>query len=88
MAEGEGADELLGPSHLLLMQPRAAEGLEIDLSELSLEEIDALALFLSLVLAEARESCAYRDKIAEEAFQNGSDTYYRIYRSVPTVVER
>lgn len=62
-------------------------GLPIPLTSLTLEELNALEGVLVKAISAARPIVAERDRIAEEAANNGDDTYYRRHRSSPKVSE-
>lgn len=87
---GEGSVAGLGPSHVLavvfLSNPK--KPLSIDFSMMSKAEIEATREFILSLLAEAQEVCEHRDKKAQEAFEDGDDSNYRLYRTIPKVVER
>lgn len=88
---GEGANEGWGITHILsFFSKRGSKkvNLSIDLSEMTGEELIAVKQLVDVVFEEAQEVCEHRDRIVQEAFQNGEDTHYRLYRTVPKVVER
>lgn len=87
---GEGQLEGWGASHILSIIFKSGGGrvTSIELSEMTVKEIDAVKELMDTVFAEAREVCEHRDTKAREAYEDGNDTHYRLYRTVPKVVER
>jgi hypothetical protein len=87
---GEGSLPGWGPTHMLtLISKRGTNRVfSMELSEMTAEELDATKEMLDKVFAEARPICEYRDKKAREAFDEGDDSHYRLYRQVPGIFER
>jgi hypothetical protein len=87
---GEGAREGWGETHSVSMIARRGNSyyLTINLSEMTSEELLAIKDFFNKVFDEAQEICQRRDTLAREAYESGDDSDYRLYRSVPAVVER
>jgi hypothetical protein len=88
--KGEGSVPGWGISHMLTFIYKRGKNAapSIELTEMTVEELDAVKKMFDTVFAEAREVCAHRDRLAQEAFEDGDDSHFRLYRRVPDVVER
>lgn len=58
------------------------------LTTLTEKELDAFQRVVTAACARARKTIVERDRIAEEAFQRGDNSYARSYRRVPVVLDR
>lgn len=78
----------LGPN-LRLVSPRSSgRPISWNLSALTEEELDILVDFFKQLEARIRPIIRLRDKVAQDAWNEGNDSYYRIYREVPQFVVR
>lgn len=88
---GEGSLTGWGVTHVLsFFQKRGNQQrtFSVDLSEMTLQEVQAVKDMFDKVFAEAQKVCEHRDQLAREAYEDGDDSHYRLYRTVPKVVER
>lgn len=87
---GEGQLAGWGISHILsIIYKKGSVGTaSFELTEMTLEELEAVKKLFDTVFDEAREVCELRDRLAQEAYEDGDDSHYRLYRTVPTMVER
>jgi len=87
---GEGSVKGWGVTHILGIFTKrfGAHSMVIDLSEMTTQELDATKELLDVMFAEAHEVCEHRDQLAREAYEDGNDTHYRLYRTVPAMVDR
>lgn len=76
-----GPDVFLG-----FTSPR--DGVNINLSKLTHDELTALKEVTDMAFANAQQVVLQRDANAKEALQNGDDSYVRIYRRVPEIIIR
>lgn len=82
-------DDRLGPSVSLLLSSRFdAKTIKFILTNLTGPELDAFQRTILHAIELARPSVEIRDKLAKEAFDNGDDSYERVYRAVPVIVVR
>lgn len=89
--KGEGSQEEWGPTHVIAqayLKGGNRRVFYLDLTEFTLEELEAVEQFYMAAFSDARDICELRDRLAQEAFDNGDDAYFRIYRQVPQLVER
>jgi len=87
---GEGQLEGWGNTHLIAFALNVDGGpiTTLELTEMTKEEITEVKKFIDAVFAEAQEVCELRDRLAREAFEDGDDSHYRLYRVIPNMVER
>lgn len=89
--KGEGSLEGWGTTHTLTIISSLGSRekvMSIPLSEFTHEEIVAFQKFFNEVVDRARPVTELRDKKAREAFDEGDDSFYRLYRAVPRYTER
>lgn len=79
--------EIGDPVRLVLRVPRARP-IIMYLTSLTVAELDALQTFFNKAIDLARPIAAKLDAQAQQAFEEGDDSYSRIYRAVPEIVER
>lgn len=86
---------LVGPdngsgSDIVIHNPRPGKmpDMNIKLSNLTEQELDALEELFMSAFAWARPVVKQRDKEAADAWAEGDDSYTRCYRALPTVVYR
>lgn len=60
----------------------------LNLTSYTIEELEAVATFIINLINKARPIVKWRDQEAEEAFQNGDDSFSRSYRPLPHLVDR
>lgn len=60
----------------------------IGLASLTEEELDLFEEFILMALKMARPVVQVRDRIAREAFEDGDDSFSRIYRQQPKLIVR
>lgn len=58
------------------------------LSDMTRDELAATKEFWDISFAQAQSIVEARDRIAQEAFANGDDSYHRLYRQVPRILVR
>jgi hypothetical protein len=68
-----------------LFKPRS---MIIDLSSLTMDELNALQDMLNRAVERVKPRVKELDAYAEERFQDGTATYDRLYRTIPKVYER
>lgn len=61
---------------------------QLPLTTLTSEELAACKQIFDMAFANAQPIVAERDRIAQEALDEGDDSYSRIYRAVPTLLVR
>lgn len=91
--EIEAADEL---AHEYLMQPEVElqitpskrQTIKLKLTGMSTDELDAVRKVLNIAIDEAQAATREMDRIARLAWENGDDSYSRLYRQVPEVFVR
>jgi hypothetical protein len=74
---------------LQLMMPRpGGRAISMNFSALTLAELEAIREFFNLLFDLATPVVKARDKVAQDAFDAGDDSYARIYRQVPQLIIR
>src|SRR6478609_4641970 len=78
-----------GPD-VVLFHPTAGRlpDISINLTNMTAEELDAIRELLTTALDWAQPVVELRDKEAQDAQEQGDDSFSRLYRAVPTVVYR
>jgi hypothetical protein len=77
-----------GPTVKVLIPQQNARTVTFDFTHLTWEEFDAVRKFFDIVFAAAESTVKLRDKVAEDAFAAGDDSFSRSYRQVPQFVVR
>lgn len=62
--------------------------MSVSLSDMTPEELNEFQKFVNLVIDRARPVTELREIKAKEAFDEGDDSYYRLYRPLPRYVDR
>jgi hypothetical protein len=84
-----GEDKGSGPDVVLFLpRPGRIPDVAINLTNLTEPELTALSDLFEAAFIWARPVVRQRDKEADDAWQNGDDSYSRSYRPLPTVVYR
>lgn len=79
-----------GTSYVLYLNQPTGRGRPIawNLSAMTAAELEVLRDFFNLAFDLADPVTRERDKVAHEAFEQGDDSYARVYRGVPEFVKR
>jgi hypothetical protein len=77
-----------GPTVKILIPRYTGTTVYWDLTHLTSEELEATKQFMDLAFETARPIVEERDRIANEAFSRGDDSFSRVYRAVPKLVVR
>jgi hypothetical protein len=77
----------LPPDKLLFMH-RGRIGSTLYLSRMTYDEVCKLQEFINMVLDSVKDRCKRLDAKAQEAFDDGDDSFSRIYRPVPEIYVR
>lgn len=78
-----------GPTFALVFQfPKVRYPISISLGVMTVHEVKALQAFLNAAFELAEPIATERDRKAEDAYQNGDDSYTRLYRQLPQLVIR
>lgn len=77
----EGPEVIMGFS-------RDGELMYMNLTSLTHRELQALKEFMNIAVANAQDIVIRRDEAAQEALENGDDSFVRIYRRIPEIVIR
>lgn len=67
---------------------RNGKGMMLPLTHFTASELDAMKEIIDRAFSEARGESHRRDVAAQEAAENGHDTFARLYRPVPQVMYR
>lgn len=78
----------MGPSVRLFLPRPNARTIIFDITSLTLDELVKLREFYNLLFDLAEPSVRLRDKVAQDAFNNGDDSYTRSYRPLGEAVVR
>lgn len=78
-----------GPN-VVLYVPRTGSRIPLimNITALTIEELDAMEAFFKLIFDEARPIVVERDRVAREAFDSGDDSFARVYRQLPQFIIR
>lgn len=82
--ESEQGDNIV----LMITVPGSRRPLKWNLSAMTLEELEATRQFFEHLFDLADPIIRERDKVADEAFSRGDDSYNRVYRSLPQFITR
>lgn len=85
--EGEPVSEE-GPSYVLILPRRGARPLTFNITALTLEELEMTRRFFNELFDLAEPIVRHRDKVAQNAADEGDDSYARYYREIPQYVIR
>lgn len=77
-----------GPTVRLMIPQKNGRTLFQDITALTLPELEMLREFYNLLFDLAEPSVRERDRIAQDAYDKGDDSYARSYRPVPQFVVR
>ena len=77
-----------GPTVKVLLPQQGARTVMLDFTHLTGEELDAVKQFFEMVFQAAEPIVRARDKVAEDAFAAGDDSFSRSYRQVPQFIVR
>lgn len=85
-----GTDSGESGNDIVLFSPRPGKvpDFAINLSSLTLEELEAMETLIKTAFEWARPICKLRDQEAQDAFNAGDDSITRVYRAVPQLVFR
>lgn len=72
------------PSVFLNHPQPGARSHNLNLTNLTVAELDTWKKLVDLAYEKARPTCVERDRIAAEAYANGDDSYVRSYRREPS----
>lgn len=87
--EEEAVRKESGPTYrLLLPRPNGGRAVSYNLTALTHEEFLVLKKFFLMVFDLVEPVVIQRDKVAQDAFAKGDDSFARIYRQVPQLVVR
>lgn len=81
-------DKEAGPTVRLYLPRPGARPMQYNLTALTKQELDWLRDLLNLACDLAEPIVEHRDKVAQDAFDNGDDSFARIYRQVPQLIVR
>jgi hypothetical protein len=84
----EDHDKELGPNIVLYIPVPGRRPTTINLTAMTLPELEAVKEFLDFIIEEARPVVAERDRIANEAYEQGDDSFVRVYRDAPQLIIR
>jgi hypothetical protein len=95
-AEAELGEELeappddpeYGPTYLLVIPRQGARPVKLNMTALTEEELKLTRHFFNELFDLVEPIVRYRDKVANDAFAEGDDSYARIYRQVPQFIVR
>ena len=78
-----------GTSYIVKIQvPGLKKGLTWNISGMTLEELEVTRQFFNYLFDTAEPVIRERDRVAEDAFARGDDSYIRSYRLTPELVIR
>lgn len=78
----------VGEDHILTFVHPNRRPLAVNLTGLTEEELNAVQMFLNRAFEQARPIIQERDKVADDAFDQGDDSFVRNYRRPPELVVR
>lgn len=78
----------LGESVFFTITYAGSKKATMNLTAFTEEELSAFATFVERVVEQARPICKVRDDAAKEAFDEGDDSFIRLYRPVPEIIVR
>jgi hypothetical protein len=84
----EDDKESYGDSVILVIPRPSGRPVFLNLTNLTSQELSLMKQFFDTVFDLAEPLCAERDRIAQNAFDNGDDSHIRLYRSVPDLIVR
>lgn len=70
---------------LWMKQARSNKAVTIDLTGFTVAELDTFVEYIQRAAELARPICAELDECAQEAYEDGDDSFTRLYREVPIV---
>lgn len=77
-----------GPTVRLIINRSNARPVQMNLTSLTADELNMTREFYNLLFDLAEPIVQERDRVAQDAYDNGDDGFARIYREVPQVVVR
>lgn len=83
----ENADQVGTDIRLHIPRPGMRD-VTLNLTAMTVEELDAFEQFITLILQTARPVCEERDKVAQDALDQGDDSHGRVYRQAPQFIVR
>lgn len=86
--EEKALKENLGPTYRVLLPRPGGKPITYDLTALTHEEFLALKEFWERVFELVEPVVIERDRVAQDAYEAGDDSFARIYRQVPQLVFR
>ena len=86
--EDVAEDKERGPTYLLVIPRPNARPVKLNITALTLEELELTRQFFNRLFDLAEPIVKHRDKVAEDAAAEGDDSYARIYRQVPQFIDR
>lgn len=87
--QGEEESDLeFGPTVRLILPRQFGPPMKYNITALTFEELDMMRQFFNLLFDLAEPTVRERDRLANEAFEAGDDSYARIYRQVPQYIVR
>lgn len=81
-------DNEIGPTYMMILPRPGAKPVKYNLTALTLEELQLTRQFFNMLFDLAEPIVAHRDKVAQDAADEGDDSYARYYRVAPQLVVR
>lgn len=76
------------PIKLVIRKSRSKQQILVDLTFFTEEELNTFRSIVEKACDLAKPICQKLDQLAKEAYENGDDSFTRLYRSVPELHER